>query len=73
MLKTDEQILKEYLKETETPVPNDEILKFMELMVHKIREAEPRINSGIHLVDYMSICDDDDDMDSFYGPDYFKE
>lgn len=36
------------------------------------RQDEPRISCGAHYLDYIMICDEDDDMDSFYGPDYFK-
>lgn len=37
------------------------------------RKEEPRINRGTHLVDWMNICDDDDNFNSFYGSDYFKD
>lgn len=40
--------------------------------VKKAREEEPRINCGLHLVDWMNICDEDDTFDSFYGEDYFE-
>ena len=38
--------------------------------VKSARQDEPRINCGRHYADYLNICDDDDDMDSFYGENY---
>jgi hypothetical protein len=66
--KSDEEVLREYYAEMEQPI----CMPFQVLVrwVKKIREHEPRINSGVHLIDYCGICDEDDDMDSFYGPDY---
>lgn len=72
--KTDQEILKEYLEEMERPYPTDKgVEEILLAFVRRIREDEPRINSGIHLVDYTMICDEDDTMDTFYGPDYFQE
>ena len=39
-------------------------------VVKKARKEEPRINHWAHFADWMNICDEDDDMDSFYGEDY---
>ncbi len=44
--------------------------KFYLMCIKKAREWEPRINHGLHFADYLNICDDDDDFDSFYGKDY---
>lgn len=70
MRKTSKQVLEEYCKEMERPYPEGIWADFMLHMVVRCREDEPRINCGVHLIDYMNICDEDDDMDSFYGPDY---
>ncbi len=35
-------------------------------------KEEPRISCGLHIVDWMLICDEEDDFDSFYGPNYFE-
>jgi hypothetical protein len=42
----------------------------LEIVVRIARRDEPRINSGLHLIDWFGICDEDDDFDSFYGADY---
>lgn len=69
--KSDDENLDEYLELMERPPITDPKLREIMLMfVRRIREDEPRINSGVHLHDYSMICDDDDNMDSFYGPDY---
>lgn len=70
-MKTDEEILKEYLKLTDSDFP-PEIYSYFLGLINRTRKEEPRINSGAHLYDYFGICDEDDDMDSFYGLDYFK-
>jgi hypothetical protein len=70
--RTDDNILDEYQKEMERPlVPPGPIRDCLLKMVSKIREHEPKINSGIHLCDYMMICDDDEGMEEYYGKDYF--
>ena len=74
MRKTDEQVLDEYFQEMEidkSKIPA-EILQIWIGFVSKARRDEPRINSGCHYIDWCNICDDDDDFDSFYGPDYFE-
>lgn len=73
MRKTDEEIYTDYLIEMggDPSKMDPKIFQAMVSWVHKIREDEPRINSWVHLHDYTMICDDDDDMDSFYGKDYF--
>lgn len=69
--KTDEEVLREYMAEMEHPWPTQQwVVDVLLGMVKRCREDEPRINSGVHLIDYTMICDEDDDMDSFYGPDY---
>ncbi len=72
MRKTDEQILQEYFHLMKI---NDslDIREFWLKMVAAARSEEPRINSGVHYCDWCNICDDDDDFDSFYGDDYFKD
>jgi hypothetical protein len=74
MRKTDEEILVEYLQlkgigksGTEEPFKG-----FYLRCIARAREDEPRINSGIHLLDWEYISDEDDDFDSFYGKDYFN-
>ena len=71
MLKTDEEVYKDYCELMGHDYPKDsKILKILLNWVSLIRKDEPRINSGVHLIDYTMICDNDDDMDSFYGSDY---
>lgn len=69
--KTDKEILDEYCKEMELPPLNDVFEKIMLSLVKRCRKDEPRLNSGIHLIDYCNMLDDDAKMDDFYGPDYF--
>lgn len=72
--KTNQEILSEFLIANNQSYPlNKEDEEFWISLIQKCREDEPRINSGLHLLDFCNICDDDDDMDSFYGEDYFKE
>lgn len=72
--KTDQEVLKEYLEEMERPYPTDKgAEEILLIFVRRIREDEPRINSGVHLVDYTMLCRDHHTMDNFYGPDYFRE
>lgn len=70
---TDEQVLEDYAKEMEIdlPSPGNPWRDFMLSIVKIAREKEPRINSGAHLCDWVTICDDDDDFASYYGEDYF--
>lgn len=72
---TDEEVYREYLTLMRTPLDqiSPDIFAALVKMVGKCREDEPRINRGVHLADYLNICDEDDTMDSFYGPDYFQE
>lgn len=70
--KSDEEILREWLDIEGSPYPTGDVKESMLRMVAQIRKHEPRINSGLHLMDFLNICDDDDDMDSFYGEDYFN-
>lgn len=35
------------------------------------RRMDSRVNRGAHLINWMMICDEDDDFESFYGPNYF--
>lgn len=73
MVKSDEEILKEYYEIMEKPLPTEKWqVELLIQFVNMIRKDEPRINSGYHLLDYTMICDENDDMDSFYGKDYFK-
>ena len=73
-MKFDKEIFIEYCQEMDIPYPSDERLeKLMLSMVRYCRRDEPRIDSGLHLIDYSNICDEDDNMDTFYGPDYFKD
>jgi hypothetical protein len=73
MRKTDEVVLEEYLdlidakKEMIPPVIYESMIR----MVQKCRDDEPRINHGVHLYDYIGICDADDTMNTFYGSHYF--
>jgi len=68
---TDKEVYEDYCKLCDRqPVQDSVVLEALINMVHIMREDEPRINCGAHLLDYMNICDEDDDMDSFYGPDY---
>jgi len=72
---TNEEVYREYLALMEIPPGQilPEIFASLVRMVGRCREEEPRINRGVHLADYLNICDEDDTMDSFYGPDYFQE
>ena len=74
MRKSNEEILEEYFRSMniDSCVPDD-LHKHWLHTVEVAREYEPRINSGIHYIDWINICDDDDDFDSFYGEDYFKD
>lgn len=77
--KSDDEILREYLEEmregeTDTYAANPELAKTLLLpFVKKIRELEPRINSGWHLVCYCALRKEGDSMDSHYGPDFFEK
>jgi hypothetical protein len=72
--KTDQEILREYLELYERPYPTDKgIEQALLSLVEGCRKDEPRINCGAHLIDYTMICDEDDTMDTFYGPDYFEK
>lgn len=70
--KTDEQVLDEYIKEMGFDILENN-KKLLLPFVKRLREDEPRINSGWHLVCYCEMCDDDDTMDSFYGADFFEK
>ena len=71
---TDEEVLLDYWRIMgQEPAKDPRMLSLWMNLVGKIREDEPRINRGAHMADYLNICDDDDDMDSFYGPNYFSE
>lgn len=74
MRKTDEQIAREYCDLMEIDLANtpDWYFSWLVRIIGQARKAEPRINSGVHIVDWIGICDEDDDFDSFYGPDYFQ-
>ena len=65
--KTTKEILEEYCREMGQPYPAA-IEDIMISVVARCREDEPRLNSGVNLIDYMSISDEDDVMDSVYGP-----
>lgn len=65
---TDEEVYRDYCNLIDMDYPNSDLAAIILKLVHSIRQDEPRINSGVHLFDYMMICDEDDDMDSFYGP-----
>jgi hypothetical protein len=70
---TDEELLVDYCRVMEYQLPKKENSLWNDIMLTMIgrcRQDEPRINCGTHLIDYMNICDEDDDMDSFYGEDY---
>ncbi len=70
---TDEEVLLDYWRVMEQkPIEDPAIKEALVRMVKRCRQEEPRINCGAHLVDYINICDDDDNMDSFYGPNYFN-
>ena len=73
--KADEQIAEEYCNLMEIDLSRCPRWYFGHLVaiIKLARKEEPRINSGVHLYDWTMICDEDDDFDSFYGPDYFKE
>ena len=73
MRKTDEQIAHEYcdLMEIDLSRMSDWYFSWLAGIVGQARMGEPRINSGVHFYDWTMICDEDDDFDSFYGPDYF--
>lgn len=72
--RTDEELAKEYLLLYGIkPEVVDQHLWLILPFVQRAREDEPRINCVAHLVDWTMICDEDDDFDSFYGPDYFNE
>lgn len=76
MRKTDEEILQEYFElmcaDQVGNIP-EEVYKHWLNIVSAARSEEPRINSGSHYIDWINICDDDDDFDTFYGDDYFKD
>lgn len=72
-MKTDEQILEEYLKLMELPHVEEPWRGFFLRVIARARQDEPRINCGLHVMDWENICDDDDDFDSFYGTDYFTK
>jgi hypothetical protein len=68
---TDKEILEDWFRLMDKKVPTDPVLvDVLCEMIAKCRKDEPRINCGGHLLDYINICDEDDDMDSFYGSDY---
>jgi hypothetical protein len=72
--KSDEEVWLEYMKAMGHN-PNAIALELRPVvigMVTSCRRDEPRINSGLHLCDYINICDDDDTFESFYG-DYFAQ
>ena len=71
MRKTDEQIYDEYVGLMELKNVPDFIRLWGIKCIALARQEEPRINAGTHFIDWINICDDDDDFDSFYGKDYF--
>ncbi len=72
--KSDEEVLREYMAMQGLRWPDSpELVACMTDLIRACRASEPRINCGVHLMDYCLICDDDDTMDSFYGPHYFDE
>jgi hypothetical protein len=74
MMQSDREILREYLELMNAPYPTDEKREETLLVfVRKARAAEPRINNGSHLIDFTLISDEDDTMETFYGPEYFKQ
>jgi hypothetical protein len=71
-MKTDEEILDEYIKEMEWQIPQDN-RGFLLPFVKELRKQEPRINSGIHLVMFCCLVKDTQTMDGTYGPDWDKK
>jgi hypothetical protein len=70
-MKTNEEVMDEYFKLMDKTV-NDKVVReaFLKIL-EDIRKKEPRINSGVHLYDYLMMWRGDD-MESYYGPDYFS-
>jgi hypothetical protein len=58
---TSKEILEEYCKEMEIKYPFPELETVWINLIDRCREDEPRINSGIHLIDYIG---------ESIGPDY---
>lgn len=68
---TDEELLDDYYKEMGyQSIQESKIREIMVRWMGNLRKEEPRLSCGTHVVDYCNICDDDDNMDSFYGEDY---
>lgn len=62
MRKTDKEILEEFFKEMEFKYPDQQWLEDVWIkLIARCREDEPRINSGIHYIDYLG---------ESIGPDY---
>lgn len=72
---TDEEVFREYaaLMSISLDKMPSGVFQALVSFVKIARKDEPRINSGVHYHDYTMICDNDDGMDSFYGPNYFEE
>lgn len=77
MRKTDIEICRDYHKLMNYSVGFDDhpqwLQQLLENQVKRAREFEPRINCAEHYADYLNICDEDDDFDSFYGENYFEK
>ncbi len=65
------RIAREYAKAMRFKNQDDEMMDLLSRLVRQAQRFEPRINCGLHVVDWLNICDEDDDFDSFYGSDYF--
>ena len=68
---TDEEVLLEYLELQDGEV-DPKYVPALATWVTTIRRYEPKINSGIHLVDYCAIPRERT-MEEHYGSDYFAE
>lgn len=66
---TDEELYLDYCKEMGYPPAEGEMRDTLVSMVTIIREAEPRLNSGVHLCDYYVQSNDEGKMPD----DYFNE
>ena len=71
--KTDEEILEEYASEMELGVVGDPCRGLILQMIAMARKDEPQINSGVHLIDWLNMHEDDTSMEEYYGQDYFDD
>ena len=70
-----EQIYEEYCQEYwDIEDPELEIFRpILREFIQQARKEEPRITTVQHFWDWLLIVDENDDMESYYGSDYFDE